>query len=112
MRPVPAFPFSLGSFVAGSMWSISSRSRDPHTAHALSVSHSPLRAASHSRWYVLRSGRCLCFADCRRPRSRSHCRHTRLPSRRIRVFSGVYSWFHLQWVFGVFREAGEGLKRR
>jgi len=35
-------------------------------------------------------------------------RHTRLASRRIRVFSGVYSWFHLQCVFGVLLGVGRG----
>ena len=41
-------------------------------------------------------------------RSRSQWRHTRLTSRLIRVFSGVYSWFHLQCVFGVLLGVGRG----
>src|SRR5688572_11218743 len=43
-------------------------------------------------------------------RSRSQWRHTGLASRLIGVFSGVYSWFHLQCVFGVLWESGEGGK--
>jgi hypothetical protein len=43
-------------------------------------------------------------------RSRSQWRHTRLASRLIRAFSGVYSWFHLQCVFGVLLGVGEGGK--
>jgi hypothetical protein len=41
-------------------------------------------------------------------RSRSQWRHTRLASRLIPVFSGVYSWFHLQCVFGVLLGVGRG----
>jgi hypothetical protein len=41
-------------------------------------------------------------------RSRSQWRHTRLTSRLIPVFSGVYSWFHLQCVFGVLLGVGRG----
>jgi hypothetical protein len=43
-------------------------------------------------------------------RSRSQWRHIRLASRLIPVFSGVDSWFHLQCVFGVLLESGEGGK--
>ena len=54
----------------------------------------------------------LCLADRYRlpsaARSRSQWRHTRMASRLIRVFSGVYSWFHLQCVFGVFLGVGRG----
>jgi hypothetical protein len=41
-------------------------------------------------------------------RSRSRWRHTRLASRLIPVFSSVYSWFHLQCVFGVLLVVGKG----
>ena len=40
--------------------------------------------------------------------SRSQRRHTRLTSRLIPVFSGVYSWFHLQCVFGILLGVGNG----
>ena len=56
--------------------------------------------------HARRPGRSRCSAA----RSRTQWRHTRLGSRLIRVFSGVYSWFHLQCVFGVLWESGEGGK--
>jgi hypothetical protein len=44
---------------------------------------------------------------CRAPPGHPR-RHTRLASRLIPVFSGVYSWFHLQCVFGVLLGVGRG----
>ena len=52
---MPALPFSFGSLVAGSMWSISSWSVEPHTAQLLSASQSA------RRWQAMRVRSSLVF---------------------------------------------------
>jgi len=102
--------FELRIFVAG--WSISSRSHDPNTRcmicrRASLISARPTARADTSAC-MPGAGRSPRAVAKRRPVT-LEWRHTRLASRLIHVFSGVYSWFHLQCVFGVLFGSREGV---
>ena len=58
--------------------------------------------------YLRPAPRSIASHRCSAAWSRTQWRHTRLGSRLIRVFSGVYSWFHLRCVFGVLLGVGRG----